>query len=59
MTTFVLSFIIMALAGLCLAFGLHAGKRNVRRGCGQTAQSGLDRDSNCCCQRQQTDKRKA
>ncbi len=59
MTTFVLSFIIIGLAGLSLAFGLRAGKRNVRRGCGQMGQSGGEHVSNCCCQRQQTDKRGA
>lgn len=47
MTTFVLSFIIFALAGLGLAIGLRGKKRNVRPGCCQMdpAQS---TQSTCC-----------
>jgi hypothetical protein len=57
MTMFLLSFLIITLAGLGLAVGVIAGNGGMRRTCGQVSGSGATRSKCSVCGRQPVDGR--
>lgn len=57
MTTFLLSFLIITLAGLGLAVGVIAGNGGMRHTCGQVSGSGATRSKCSVCGRQAVDGR--